>query len=58
MRQIDALGVRLDDALTALEGRTASPVAQAALGISMGLGLIAGGLVGLFVFLKLLTGLF
>ena len=58
MKQLEALGSRLDSALTALEANTASPVAEALLGVSMALGLIGGGLVGLFVFLKLLTSLF
>ena len=58
MRQLEALGTRLDGALTALEARTASPVAEALLGIAMALGLIGGGLLGVFVFLKLLTALF
>ena len=58
MKQLEALGVRLDSALTQLEARTASPVAEALLGVSMALGLIGGALVGLFVFLKLLTALF
>lgn len=58
MKQLEALGTRLDGALTELEARTASPVAEALLGVSLALGLIGGGVVGLFVFLKLLTALF
>ena len=58
MKQLEALGVRLDSALTQLEARTASPVAEALLGAGLALGLIVGGLVGLFIFLKLLTALF
>lgn len=58
MKQIEALGARLDGALTQLEARTASPFAEALLGVSLAVGLIGGGLVGLFVFLKLLTALF
>ena len=58
MKQLEAFGVRLDSALGEIEAHTASPLAQALLGISMALGLIAGGLIGLFVFLKLLTTLF
>jgi hypothetical protein len=58
MKQLDALGSRLDGALREIEARTASPVAEALLGVSMALALIFGGLAGLFVFLKLLTALF
>ena len=58
MKQLEALGTRLDGALTKLEARTASPVAEALLGVSLALALIAGGLIGLFVFLRLLTALF
>ena len=58
MKQLDALGGRLDGALTQIEARTASPLVEALLGVSMALGVIVGGLVGLFVFLKLLTALF
>ena len=58
MKQLEALGTRLDGALTVFEAHTASPVAEALLGVSLALGLIGGGLVGLFVFLKLLTALF
>jgi hypothetical protein len=58
MKQLEALGARLDGALTALEAHTASPFAEALLGVAMAVGLIGGGLVGLFVFLKLLTALF
>jgi len=46
MRQLEALGTRLDGALSALEARTASPVAEALLGVAMAIGLIGGGLVG------------
>jgi hypothetical protein len=58
MKQLEALGTRLDGVLSALDARTASPIAEALLGVSMALGLIGGGLLGLFVFLKLLTALF
>jgi hypothetical protein len=58
MKQLEALGTRLDSALAELETHTASPIAEALLGVSMALGLVGGGLVGLFVFLKLLTALF
>jgi hypothetical protein len=58
MKQLEAIGARLDGVLTELEAHTASPLAEALLGVSMALGLIGGGLVGLFVFLKLLTALF
>lgn len=58
MKQLEALGARLDGVVTELETRTASPFAEALLGVAMALGLIGGGLVGLFVFLKLLTALF
>jgi len=58
MKRLDTVGATLDDALDELESHTASPVAEALLGMAMALGLIGGGLVGLFVFLKLLTALF
>jgi hypothetical protein len=58
VKKLEALGTRLDGAMTQLEAKAASPVAEALLGVGMALGLIAGGLVGLFVFLKLLTALF
>lgn len=58
MKQLEAFGTQLDSALTQLEAKTASPVAEALLGAGMGIALIVGGLVALFVFLKLLTALF
>jgi hypothetical protein len=58
MKQLEALGIRLDSVLTELETHMASPIAEALLGVAMALGLIGGGFVGLFVFLKLLTALF
>jgi hypothetical protein len=58
MKQLETLGSRLDSALDQLEARTTSPLSQALLGVSMALGIIAGGLIGLFLFLKLLTALF
>ena len=58
MKQLETLGARLDSALTQLEAKTASPVAEALLGAGIGVALIAAGLIALFVFLKLLTALF
>ena len=58
MNQLESFGTRLEGALTDLEARTASPVAEALLGVGMGVAAVIGGLVALFVFLKLLTALF
>ena len=58
MRQIEAIGQRLELALTDIEARTSSPAAAALLGVGMAVATIACGLVALFVMLKLLTALF
>ncbi len=58
MKQLDRLGQQLERGFAAIEAQTAAPARAFGLGIVLAVGVIAGGLAGLFVFLRLLTALF
>jgi hypothetical protein len=58
MRQLQTLGSRLERGFDAVEAQTATPARALALGVGLALGVIGGGLIGLFVLLKLLTAIF
>jgi len=58
MRQVDDIGSRLEGVFDLLEAQTSSPPRAIAFGVALALGVIIGGLVSLFVLLKVLTALF
>jgi hypothetical protein len=58
VKQLEAVGTRLEAVFDVVEDQTSSPTRAIAFGMALAMGVIIGGLVSLFVLLKVLTALF